>query len=65
MEKTGPVKFAREVRLEAAKVTWPARKETMVTTGMIFLMAFVSAIFLFLVDLILGQAIRAVLGLGG
>ena len=34
-----PLKFAREVRLEVSKVTWPSRKETMVTTGLVFAMA--------------------------
>jgi translation elongation factor EF-Tu-like GTPase len=37
MAKTNPMEFAREVRREVAKVTWPSRKETMVSTGMVAL----------------------------
>ena len=39
-----PLRFLREVRGEALKVTWPTRKETLVTTAMVFLMAVVAKI---------------------
>jgi preprotein translocase subunit SecE len=48
-----------------AKVTWPTRKETMVTTAMVFAMSILAAIFFFLVDQVLSLGIRVVLGLGG
>ena len=38
-----PAKFVREVRAEVAKVTWPSRRETMVTTGLVFLMVAIAA----------------------
>ena len=57
--------FARQVRQEASKVTWPTRKETMVTTGMVVLMAFAAAIFFFVVDQGLAFAVRHILSLGG
>ena len=50
---------------ELSKVTWPTRKETTITTGMVFLMVFLAATFFFVVDLILGGVVRLVLGLGG
>jgi preprotein translocase subunit SecE len=65
MVKINPGQFIREVRQEGAKVTWPSRKETLVTTGMVFVMVFLAAIFFFLVDLILSGAIRQILNFGG
>ena len=60
-----PVEFLRQVRQEVGKVTWPTRKETGVTTAMVFLMVIVAAIFFFLVDVALGHLVRFVLGIGG
>ena len=57
-----PLKFAREVRAEMAKVTWPSRKETLVTTGLVFAMAALAAVFFFLVDQIAGFGVRALFG---
>ncbi len=54
-----PAKFVREVRAEAARVTWPGRKETLVTTGLVLAMAAISAIFFFAIDLGAGWAVRA------
>ena len=57
-----PVEFLRQVRQEVGRVTWPTRKETTVTTIMVFAMVFVAALFFFLVDQILAQGVRLVLG---
>jgi preprotein translocase subunit SecE len=65
MAKTNIGQFIREVRQETSKVTWPTRKETMVTTVMVFVMVFLAAIFFWVVDLVLGSAVRFILGLGG
>ena len=65
MAKINPGQFMREVRQEGAKVTWPTRKETMVTTGMVFLMVFMAAIFFLLVDWLLSLGVQKILGLGG
>ena len=65
MAKINPGQFIREVRQEGAKVTWPSRKETLVTTGMVFVMVFLAAIFFFVVDLILSGTIRQILNFGG
>jgi len=43
MAKTSPVKFIEEVRQEVSRVTWPTRKETVVTTAMVFVMVFIAA----------------------
>ncbi len=57
-----PLKFAREVRAEVTKVTWPTRKETMVTTALVFGMAAITAIFFFVVDQVIGLGVRAIFG---
>ena len=65
MAKTSPAQFIREVRQEASKVTWPTRKETGVTTAMVFVMVVLAALFFFLVDTVVAKLIQLVLGLGG
>ena len=57
-----PLRFLREVRSEATKVTWPSRKETLVTTGLVVAMAFAAAFFFFIVDQIIGVGVRALFG---
>jgi preprotein translocase subunit SecE len=64
MAKTNPAKFIREVRQETSKVTWPTRKETTVSTGIVFLMVFLAALFFFLVDQIMSSGVRLIFGLG-
>ena len=64
MAKTSNAEFAQEVRQEASRITWPTRKETLVTTGMVFLMVFVAAIFFFVVDQLMAQGVRLLFGLG-
>jgi len=65
MAKTNPGQFIREVRQEMAKVTWPSRKETGVTTAMVFVMVFLAAVFFFVVDQSLSLGVRVIFGLGG
>ena len=65
MSKVNPAQFVRQVRQEVAKVSWPSRKETGVGTLMVFIMAFLAAIFFFVVDLGLSWGVQLILGLGG
>lgn len=60
-----PAKFVREVRQEAHKVTWPTRKETMVSTAMVLVLVFITSIFFLLVDNLISWGVQWVLGLGG
>jgi len=60
-----PAKFVREVRSEVAKVTWPSRKETLVTTGLVLAMAALATIFFFVADQIIGVGVRTLFGTGG
>ena len=63
MVKTAPLKFLKEVRQEISKVTWPTRKETILTTAMVFVMVFILSLFLLGVDQILSFGVRWILGL--
>jgi preprotein translocase subunit SecE len=65
MAKTNPAVFMRQVRQEVSKVTWPSRKETGVTTAMVFVMVTLAAIFFMIVDKIISIGIQGVLGIGG
>jgi preprotein translocase subunit SecE len=64
MAKMNPGQFIREVRQEVAKVTWPTRKETTITTTMVFIMVFLAALFFVLVDWGLKNIVELILGLG-
>jgi preprotein translocase subunit SecE len=64
MAKTSATEFVQQVRQEVSRVTWPSRKETMVTTAMVFAMVFVAAAFFFLVDQALSAGVRLVFGVG-
>jgi preprotein translocase subunit SecE len=64
MAMTSPAQFVREVRQELSKVTWPTRKELIVTTASVFAMAIAAALFFFMVDQIIAWVVQLVLGLG-
>ncbi len=64
LANTTPLEFLRQVRQEVGRVSWPTRKETTVTTAMVFAMVIVAAIFFFLVDEILARGVQLVLGIG-
>lgn len=59
-----PAKFMREVRQETRKVTWPTRKETMVSTAMVLVMVAIASVFFLLVDNVAAWGISFILGLG-
>ena len=63
MAKINAAEFVQQVRQELARVTWPTRKETTVTTAMVFVMVFIAAAFFFLVDQMLSYGVRFVFGL--
>ncbi len=59
-----PTRFAREVRSEVAKVTWPSRKETLITTGLVFGLSAIAAVFFFVADQLVGVGVRSLFGVG-
>lgn len=61
-KKTSLFEFIRQTKAEVKKITWPTRKETTVSTIMVFIMVTIAAIFLFLTDQIVATIIRWILG---
>ncbi|MGB0843630.1 MAG: preprotein translocase subunit SecE [Alphaproteobacteria bacterium] len=59
-----PATFLKEVRQEVSKVTPPTRREVIVTSIMVLIMATIAALFFFAFDLLFAQGIQFVLGLG-
>ena len=64
MAKTNPFEFMQQVRTEVAKVTWPTRRETVITTVMVLLMSIAAALFFLAADWVLSTIVTFVLGLG-
>ena len=60
-----PLKFVQQVRAEVGKVTWPSRREVVLTTAMVFVMATLTSIFFFLVDLLIRTGLQSILGMFG
>ena len=65
MAKTNPVQFIQQVRGEVAKVVWPTRREVVLTTIMVFIMAALTATFFSLVDIVIRSGLSAVLSAFG
>jgi preprotein translocase subunit SecE len=65
MPKVSPFKFLQEVRAEAQKVTWPTRKETTVTTIMVFVMVTIASLFFLLADQVMRVTVSFLLGING
>lgn len=64
LAKLDPAQFVREVRQEVARVTWPSRKETLITTGLVLALSGVAALFFLVVDQIIAFAMRWLFGVG-
>ncbi|WBU58453.1 preprotein translocase subunit SecE [Paracoccus sediminicola] len=62
MTMVNPAQFLSQVRAEAAKITWPTRREVVTTTIMVFIMATLAALFFFLVDIAIRTGLTALLG---
>jgi preprotein translocase subunit SecE len=62
MAKTNPFQFLQEVRSEANKVTWPSRRETLITTGLVLAMVLVSSLFFLFTDTIIRWSLGLILG---
>jgi preprotein translocase subunit SecE len=64
MAKTNPIEFMREVRAEAAKVTWPTRREATVATVLVIVLSLIAAAFFFTLDILLAELIQLILRRG-
>ncbi len=65
MARTSPIQFIQQTRSEIGKVVWPSRREVLLTTGMVFLMATLLAVFFSLVDLLIRSGLQGVLNFFG
>ena len=65
MATTNPIQFIQQVRSEVAKVAWPTRREVLLTTLMVFIMAALTATFFSLVDIIIRSGLTFVLNAFG
>lgn len=63
MAKTNPAQFIAQTRAEVAKVVWPGRREVLLTTVMVFIMATLTAIFFSLVDLGIRSGLNTIFGI--
>jgi len=61
---TNPFEFVQQVRAEAAKVIWPTRRETLVTTGLVLALVVFVSLFFLVVDQVLREVVSLVLGFG-
>jgi preprotein translocase subunit SecE len=64
MARTNIFKFLQEVRSETQKVTWPSRRETAITTAMVFVMVAIASVFFLVADQLMRFFVTLVLGLG-
>ena len=64
MAKVSPFKFIQEVRSEMQKVTWPSRRETGITTAMVFIMVAIASVFFLVADQLMAYVVTLVLGVG-
>ena len=62
MAKTNPLQFMQQVRSEVAKVSWPSRREVVLTTIMVFIMAALTATFFSLVDMAIRFGLKLIIG---
>ncbi len=62
--KTNPFTFLQQVRAEASKITWPSRRETMISTAMVLVMVIFAALFFFAADQLIGWLLGLVLSVG-
>ena len=63
MARTNPFEFLQQVRTEVSKVTWPTRRETIITTIMVVVMSIIAALFFLGVDWVLGTIVQFILGM--
>ena len=65
MATTNPFQFLQQVRSEVSKITWPTRREVLLTTVMVFVMSAIAALIFALVDLLIRSGIQSVLNIFG
>lgn len=64
MAKTSPAEFVRQVRQEVSKVTFPTRRETMISAVMVLVMVVIAGVFFLITDNVIQFFIKIILGFG-
>jgi preprotein translocase subunit SecE len=64
MARTNPLEFLQQVRTEVSKVTWPTRRETVITTIMVLVMVIAAALFFLAADQVFSFLISTIIGIG-
>jgi preprotein translocase subunit SecE len=64
LAKFNPMLFVRDVRQEVARVTWPSRKETLITTGLVLALSALAAVFFLLTDKLIQLVMSLLFGFG-
>lgn len=65
MAMTNPLQFIQQVRAEVGKVVWPTRREVLLTTVMVFILAALTAVFFAIVDILIRSGLQGILGMFG
>ena len=65
MATTNPLQFIQQVRAEVSKIVWPTRREVMLTTVMVFILASLTAVFFAIVDILIRGGLQQILGMFG
>jgi preprotein translocase subunit SecE len=63
-KKLNPAKFAREVKQEALRVSWPSRRETAMSAAIVLIITFVASLFFVTIDSLAAWIIQLILGIG-
>jgi preprotein translocase subunit SecE len=64
MAKTSPAEFVRQVRQEVSKVSFPTRRETMISAVLVLVMVVFAAVFFLVTDSVIQLVIKEILGFG-
>jgi preprotein translocase subunit SecE len=63
-ERINPLTFLQQVRAEAAKIVWPSRRETAISTVMVLIMAILASLFFLVADQVLSYGVSFIIGMG-
>ncbi len=56
------LQFVSQAKAELKKVTWPTRKQTLASTGVVMVIVAIMALYLGIIDLILAKLVKFILG---
>ena len=62
MAKTSPGVFVRQIRQEMSKVTWPSRRETVVSVILVFVFSAIIGVYFLIIDRILAFGVSMIFG---